>query len=246
MHYSAGMRSPHQILGRRVRRLRTSRDWSQKQLCERAGLSPRFLVQLERGDANPSLQRLLDLAGALEMPLSELLADLDAPAKVALVGLRGAGKSSVGAALSEALGWPFVSLDQVIEERAGMRLGDLFEFQGPEGYRAQAEGAVRQVLDHSGPAIIEVGGSLVLEEVAWRMLLGGAEVVWLQASPEAHLERVRQQGDLRPMSGWANPLAELQRILERRAPLYGQAHRTLDTEALGVQGCVRAIAQALK
>ena len=107
------MPTPSQVLGRRLRRLRTARGWSQKVLCERAGLSPRFLVQLERGQANPSLQRLLELAGALEMPLSELVADLTSPAKVALIGMRGAGKSTIGARLASHLGCPFLSLDDV-------------------------------------------------------------------------------------------------------------------------------------
>lgn len=246
MHYSAVMPTPSQVLGRRLRRLRTARGWSQKVLCERAGLSPRFLVQLERGQANPSLQRLLELAGALEMPLSELVADLTSPAKVALIGMRGAGKSTIGARLASHLGCPFLSLDEVIEAQAGMRLGDLFEFQGPEGYRAFAKAAVDSVLGQHGPAVLEVGGSLVMEESAYSALRTGCEVVWLKASPEVHLERVRQQGDLRPMAGWANPLAELQAILKRREPLYGLAHRQIDTEDLGVQGSVREIARAVE
>lgn len=246
MHYSAPMPSPALVLGRRLRRLRTARGWSQKALCERAGLSPRFLVQLERGQANPSLQRLLELAAAFEMPLSELVADLSSPAKVALIGMRGAGKSTIGRALAQHLGCRFLSLDEVIEARAGMRLGDLFEFQGPEGYRAFAKAAVDHVLAEPGAAVLEVGGSLVMEESAYSALRVGCEVVWLQARPEVHLERVREQGDLRPMAGWANPLAELQAILARRAPLYGLAHRQVDTEKWGVQGSVREIARAVE
>jgi XRE family aerobic/anaerobic benzoate catabolism transcriptional regulator len=161
--------------------------------------------------------------------------------KIALIGLRGAGKSTIGAMAAERAGCVFVELNRRVEEVAGMSLGELFEYHGAEGYRAAAIEALEQVLSEPGRAIIEVGGSLVLDERAMELLKEHSRMVWLQASPEEHLRRVREQGDVRPMAGREDALGELRAILEQRAPLYGQALEHVDTVALGVEGAVRAV-----
>jgi XRE family aerobic/anaerobic benzoate catabolism transcriptional regulator len=227
-------------LGSRVRARRTELSWSQRQLAERSGLSQRFLVQLERGDANPSITRLADLAGALDCTLTDLLQGLGPQPlrKVALVGLRGAGKSTVGRALAAHRGWGFVELDVQVEARAGMTLAEIFEFHGAEHYRSLARQALREVLEAPEPVVIEVGGSLVLDPEAYGLLRKGCRVVWLRARPETHLVRVREQGDLRPMTGRSNPLGELREILAAREPLYGLADDVVDTEGLSVDQVV--------
>ncbi len=263
-------------VGARVRASRLSAGWSQKDLAARAGVSVRYLVQVEQGTANLTMERLADLSGALSLSLAALVAGLGAVSdpidqvaeavrqrpeaeqralaldvsrgrrrKVALVGLRGAGKSTIGARLARRLRCRFVELDREVERRLGMSLAEVFEFHGVEGYRVASRAALEAVLAEPGDAVLETGGSLAADERTYGMLLEHAHVVWLQASPQEHLRRVREQGDLRPMRGRADPLGELRGILAARQPAYGRAHQQLDTEALGEAGVTLAVAKAL-
>lgn len=238
-------------------------------------MSPRFLVQLEGGKANVSLARLAEVAEALDTslvsllaglgPVSDapdraasvvlaapgdvqdrLLARLDAtPTKVALIGLRGAGKTTIGRTAAETLGLPFVQLDREIESAAGLSLATIFELHGPEGYRERARTALRNTLRHEGPAIVEVGGSVILDEVCEQLLWSEAVVVWLSAPPNAHLERVAAQGDTRPMAGHRHALAEIEAILGAREPIHRRAHVHVDT-ANGLQVAVEAVIGAAR
>lgn len=231
------------LVGQRLRRRRLERDMTQAVLAREAGVSPRFLVQLEKGVGNISVGRLADVCAALGLSLSDLFAGLGpgGPSRVALVGLRGAGKSTVGRALAERLGWMFIELDREVEALAGMRLGELFELRGEAGYRQLEARAIDAILASEQPFVVATGGSLVTRVDAWRQVRAHTRTAWLQAPPEVHLERVRAQGDLRPMRGRPNPLGELRDILAERAPLYGEADVALDTEALGADGTVDAI-----
>lgn len=235
-------------LGTRLRARRQALGLTQATLSQAAGVSVRFLVQLEQGDGNISVSRLATVCEALQLPLETLFAGLGpgAPGKVALVGLRGAGKTTVGQALAIQLGVRFVELDRWVEDRAGMRLGEIFELHGEAHFRAIEASVVDEALADPGPAVLAAGGSLVTSPAPWARLRGRALTVWLRASPESHLERVRAQGDLRPMQGRSEPLAELRAILQERAPLYAQAALTLDTDALGVSGVVSRIAAAVE
>jgi len=263
-------------VGARVRAARLGLGWSQKELAARAGVSVRYLVQVEQGTANLTLERVADLAGALSLSLASVVAGLGAISdpvdqvadavrqrpqaeqralaldvargqrrKVALVGLRGAGKSTVGGRLARRLRCRFVEVDREVERRLGMSLAEVFAFHGVEGYRAASRAALEAVLSEPGDAVIETGGSLVADEASYGMLLDHAHVVWLQASPEEHLRRVREQGDLRPMRARSDPLGELRGLLDSRSAAYARAHQKLDTEALGEAGVTLAVARAL-
>ncbi len=231
------------LVGKRLRRRRIELEMTQASLALRAGVSPRFLVQLEKGAGNISVARLADVCGALELSMSELFSGLGpgGPERVALVGLRGAGKSTVGRALAARRGWRFVELDREVETLAGMRLGELFELRGESGYRQFEAMAVEEILASETPFVVATGGSIVTRVETWRQVRTRTRTAWLQAPPEAHLERVRAQGDLRPMRGRANPLEELRSILVERGPLYGEADIALNTAALGPKGTVDAI-----
>lgn len=234
-------------MGARLRARRIALELTQEGLAERTGMSVRFLVDVERGRANVSVHRLADLCAALDLSLEDLFVGLGpGPAagrrSVALVGLRGAGKSTVGAALAERLGRPFIELDRRVEEAAGMSLAAIFELSGEAHYRALEAAALEATLAEPGPVVIATGGSLVTSAPSWARLRAAALTVWLRASPAAHLERVRAQGDLRPMAGRRDALAELEAILAERSPLYAQAALALDTEALGLAGVLDALA----
>ena len=140
-HYHAiiAMKKLLLALSRRVRSLRAERNQSLQALAERAGMSRRFLVEIEAGRANPSIEKLARLARALRVPLSELC-DLPLPrsdSRVALVGLRGAGKSTLGRLLADQLEVPFEELDAWIEQHAGASRAQIFEFEGAEGFRSR-------------------------------------------------------------------------------------------------------------
>lgn len=230
-------------LGDRLRRQRKERGLTQAELARQAGVSPRFLVQLEGGTGNISVQRLAEVCTVLELPLERLFAGLGpgGPEVIALVGLRGAGKSTVGRALAEALDVPFVELDERVEAAAGMTLAELFELSGEARFREVEAQVLDEVLQR-GALVLATGGGLVTHPETWQHLRERARTVWLRAAPESHLERVRAQGDLRPMRGRPDALGELREILDSRRPLYAQADLTLDTDLLGIQGCVARLA----
>lgn len=260
-------------IGERVRLHRTAIGLTQGQLAQKAGMSRRFLGQLEGGKANVSVVRLAELAEALDVSLVSLLSglgptdDVDrmaahfialsrgaqqellasvAPVQrdvVALIGLRGAGKSTIGARVADALGRPFVTLDDRVRARSGLQLADLFEMHGTVGYHRHCREALHELVEQ-GPAVVEVGGSVVADEASWALLERRAVVVWLQAPPRVHLDRVTAQGDTRPMQGFDDALSELESLLRAREPLYRRAHHRVDTHGLGVVGATEAVVEA--
>lgn len=231
-------------IGARLRARRTAWDLTQAELARRAGVSPRFLVQLEKGEGNISVGRLAEVCATLELPLADLFRGIGPgrPNKVALVGLRGAGKSTVGERLSAALSVDFIELDALVEQEAGMSLRELFELRGEAHYRTLEREVLERVLRTPEAVVIAAGGSIVTAADTWRRLQEGTQTVWLKASPASHLERVRAQGDLRPMEGRPNALAELEAILDERSGLYAEADVHLDTDVLGIDGVVEALA----
>ena len=243
MHYSAAMSELLHHIGTRLRTRRIAVGLTQAELAGQAGVSPRFLVQLEAGTGNISVGRLAEVCSALGLPMAVLFRGIGPgrPNKTALVGLRGAGKSAVGVRLATALDARFVELDALIEQEAGMTLREIFELRGEAHYRTLEREVLEQVLRDSGPAVIAAGGSIVTAQDTWRRLQEGTRTVWLKASPASHLERVRAQGDLRPMQGRPNAAAELEAILDERSGLYAEADIHLDTDGLGVDGVVEVL-----
>lgn len=233
-------------LGAEVRSLRKARGWSRRDLAGRTGISERFLADVEAGTANPSLLRLLALAEAFEVALVDLL---DGPAAatrphVALLGLRGAGKSTVGPLLAQRLGCRFVELDTCIEAATGLRLGEIFQVHGEAYYRAAEQKALRRELA-GDPCVLAVGGGIVTDAQSFALLRRGARTVWLRAAPQDHWQRVIDQGDLRPMADKKQAFADLRRILAEREPLYRQADAVVDTSGRAVAAVVEAAERAL-
>ncbi len=250
-HYSAVARAPRRAkllegLGHAVRALRTERGLTLRALAKLATVSERFLVQLEAGEGNISVARLEDVAEALGTTGAELLGrasrsrslartpSTNARRSVALVGLRGAGKSSVGAAVASLLHLPFVELDEAIVREAQMTLSTIFEIHGEAYYRQMERDVLRHLLDSSKPAVIATGGSIVTDAETWGMLRSRARTIWLKAAPREHWDRVVAQGDVRPMRGRPRAMNELKQLLAARTPLYEQAEATLDTSERSV------------
>lgn len=235
-------------IGRRVRAAREEAGHSVTETARRAGLSRRFLTLLEAGQANVSVLRLAALAAALRVPLRELC-DVDVsqapPLRVALLGLRGAGKSTVGRLLAQRLEVPFFELDALIEERAGMPLRTLFDTYGEAFYREQQLDALEGWLAQHGSGVLATGGSLVMDAAAFARLRTTCRTVWLRAAPDEHFQRVVDQGDLRPIAGRSRAMTELKAILAAREPLYAQADRTEATSERTPQQIADAVAEWL-
>lgn len=223
-------------LGAAVRARRTDLGLTIRALAKNAGLSERFFVQLEAGAGNISVARLEDVAEALGTTGAELLASASrcaptAPNKpiLALVGLRGAGKSSIGAAVASRLGLAFVELDELIVREAQMTLSTIFEIHGEQHYRRIEREVLRRLLAANKPLVIATGGSIVTDAETWGLLRSRARTVWLKATPLDHWSRVVAQGDVRPMRDRPRAMNELQALLTRRQALYEMADELVDT-----------------
>jgi XRE family aerobic/anaerobic benzoate catabolism transcriptional regulator len=160
---------------------------------------------------------------------------------ITLLGLRGAGKTSVGRALAGARGLPFIELDGEIERAAGLSLPEIFELHGDKYYRRLERKTLESIISQSQTAVVAVSGGLVQEIGTYTMVLEHTTSVWLKAAPELHMQRVRDQGDLRPMQDRDDAMSELRGILEARNSLYAQADITIDTTSLSLAEVVSAL-----
>lgn len=156
-------------------------------------------------------------------------ADPGRSGRIALVGLRGAGKSTLGRMLADDLRAPFVELDRVIERIAGCNVGEIHSLYGAAAFRRYEFRALEETIASHPHAVIATGGGLVTEPVTFDLLLSRCFTVWLRASPEDHMKRVIAQGDLRPMAGNAEAMQDLKRILAAREAAYARADLTVDT-----------------
>jgi len=208
-----------------------------------AQVSLRFLVQLEGGKGNISVQRLAEVCAALEISLAKLFRGLGAHGAtvLALVGLRGSGKSTIGPIVAKELGYPFVELDKRITTLANIALSEIFEIGGSDYYHSLEQQALGEIFESHQPCVLATGGSIVSASDNWRLLQNYSVTIWLQASPKAHLNRVQMQGDLRPMEGHGDALAKLKQILIHREPFYANSALHVNTEKFGIEGSVQEI-----
>jgi len=165
--------------------------------------------------------------------------------RIALIGLRGAGKSTLGARLAEGSALEFFELDRMIEERAGIPLSSIFDLYGQSGFRRLERQCLEELLEGHLSFVVATGGSLVSETATFERLLTACFTVWLHAAPELHMQRVIEQGDMRPMADNREAMADLRRILEVREPLYRRAEFAIDTGVNSLEACVREIQAAV-
>jgi len=155
--------------------------------------------------------------------------------RVALVGLRGAGKSTLGALLAEDLGYPFVELSREIEKFAGCSVSEIQGLYGQNAYRRYERRALEEAIQIYPEAVIATPGGLVSDPATFNLLLAHCTTVWLKATPEDHMKRVLAQGDLRPMAASREAMDDLKGILAGRAAFYSKAELQLDTSAQDLQ-----------
>jgi len=231
-------------VGAHIRARREAAGLTIREIAARSGLSPRFVSMVEAGLGNISLSRLDDLAAALDASPAEILVDASRPLParpVALLGLRGAGKSTLGAKAAAATGRRFVELDRLVEEAAGMPLGEIFAVHGYPYYRKLEREALAALLRANDPVLVATGGGIVVADDTFDTLRRACVTVWLRAAPRDHWERVTGQGDQRPMDSRPDARAELQAILAERRPLYEKADFVVDTSRLGIEAGTRAL-----
>ncbi|CUH82085.1 helix-turn-helix transcriptional regulator [Tropicibacter naphthalenivorans] len=155
--------------------------------------------------------------------------------RVCLIGLRGAGKSTLGRKLGAALDLPFVELNREIEQTGGMPVDEIMALYGQEGYRKLEADALDRVIATHDRMILAVAGGIVAEPATFNRLLSHFHTIWLKASAQDHMHRVRAQGDERPMAGNPEAMAQLKTILKAREALYERAHAQLDTSGHSVE-----------
>lgn len=260
---------------------------SRRLLAQHAGISERYLTQLESGRGNVSIVLLRHVAEALGLPLSRLVeeetpspemtlmrqflsrlepgqlgeayvaltaqfgagASTSRAQRIALVGLRGAGKTTIGAAAAKAGGVPFFELDREIERLASTSLGEIIELYGQQAYRRYEMQALQELLASQPRFLVATGGGIVSESATYELLLRSCFTVWIRATPEEHMQRVLDQGDLRPMTqsgpGSQQAMKDLRRILEERSELYGRADLVLQTTGRSVPKSVRELLKHL-
>ncbi len=263
-------------LGQRMAALRARRGMTRKAVALAAGVSERHLANMEYGVGNASVLVLLQVSGALQCAVSELIGDIttsspewlmirellsaqddtalqrvrialgdmlgtaqagdgSASKRIALIGLRGAGKSTLGAMLAHDLGYPFVELSREVEKLAGGSVAEIQALYGANAYRRYERRALQELVKTYSEVVIATPGGLVSEAATFTQLLSQCSTVWLQADPQDHLQRVAAQGDLRPMAASKEAMQDLKGILAGRAAFYSKAQMHIDTSAQSLQ-----------
>src|SRR5437773_9552984 len=166
-------------------------------------------------------------------------------AGIALIGLRGAGKSTLGKMLAKKIGWSFVELNKEIEAQNGLSVAEIIALYGQEGFRRMEQNALGQLLARKELMVLATGGGIVSEPLTFDLILSSFYTIWLKAEPEEHMARVRRQGDLRPMADDRSAMAELRNILISREPLYSRASAVVDTAGLAVDDAASRLIDAV-
>jgi XRE family aerobic/anaerobic benzoate catabolism transcriptional regulator len=237
-------------LGDRVRAWRNTHGTTRKALAVASGVSERYLAQLEAGQGNISVLLLRKLAQAMHVTVESLVREGAEPdparRRIALLGLRGAGKSSLGEKLAASLGVPFIELDSEVEREAGTKLGEVFSMYGQEAFRRFERRALERILRTHESAVIAAGGSLVTDPDTYRLLLDNCHTVWLKAKPEEHMNRVIAQGDMRPFKGRSAAIDEIRKLLSDRDRLYSRADVTIETSGRSLKASLDELRTKVK
>lgn len=166
-------------------------------------------------------------------------------AGIALIGLRGAGKTTLGRILADRIGWSFVELNKEIERENGLSIAEIIAIYGQDGFRRMEQSSLNAVLLRNDPIVLATGGGIVSEPLTFELVLSSFHTVWIKAAPEEHMARVRKQGDLRPMADDRSAMQELRTILTSREPLYGRAAAVVDTAGLSVEEAAARLEQTI-
>ena len=198
------------------------------ELLPRANGRPAAMTHVLDVLARTPVAELPALAELIESHAARHVA-ADRARRIALVGLRGAGKSTLGRRLADELACPFIELDRLVEQDYGARIPDLIEIAGLATFRRYERACLERVIDEHDTAVIATAGGIVSDAETYALLLRRSHTVWVRASPDEHMKRVMEQGDFRPMAQNREAMADLVAILDARRPDYARAQAELDT-----------------
>lgn len=202
-----------------------------------------MIREILRGRNEEELARARSVLGELfESPVSET----SRRQRIALIGLRGAGKSSLGRLLADEINAPFIELSTHIEQLAGCSIAEIHALYGQGAYRRYEQRALEELIRHYPRVVIATPGGIVSEPATFNLLLSHCYTVWLKASPEEHMSRVLAQGDRRPMSGNREAMEDLKRILESRAQFYSKADKIVDTSELSHEAAFATLREQVR
>ena len=182
-----------------------------------------------------------DRQRALQLLMDQFVTINNRKRRLALIGLRGAGKSTLGRGLAKNYGLPFVRLVSEIQRLAGMNVSEIFSLSGQEYYRRLEQQALMETLQRNDNCVIETGGSIVTDLNSLNLLLKSCYVVWVSAKAEDHMQRVIDQGDMRPIKDNDDAMSDLRRIMEQRETLYKQAHARVETSGRSIDDCIHEL-----
>jgi XRE family aerobic/anaerobic benzoate catabolism transcriptional regulator len=239
-------------IGGRVRAEREARGLTRRALASASDVSERYLALLESGAGNASVLILRRVASALSVAIEALLlADGVASRssaqrrRVALIGLRGAGKTTLGALLARKLGVSLIEMSREIRRDTGLPVSEVMALYGPAGYRRIERTTLERLLRDVERGVLVAGGGIVTDDATFDLLLSTFHTIWLRARPEEHMARVLAQGDFRPMAGHREAMEDLKRILAAREPMYRRAHAIVDTSGDTPEQSLRKLASAI-
>jgi XRE family aerobic/anaerobic benzoate catabolism transcriptional regulator len=226
-------------------------------LLQRVAIALDHRIEWLTGEEDPwtsEALRVSDLYRSSNAETQRMVQDLLSPepeanlraGRICLVGLRGAGKSTLGALAGQALDLPFVELNTEIESQSGMPVEEVMALYGQEGYRKLEAQAISRITATHDSLILAAAGGVVGEPETYNSLLTGFHTIWIKASAEDHMARVRAQGDERPMAGNPEAMEQLRSILASRESLYGKALAQLDTSGQGVEDTVSALVNLIR
>ncbi len=249
-----GTEDAHPLLRRIGAALRSRRlavRLTSEAAAKKAGLSRRFISMVESGAGNISLLNLAELCTALNVGLAEIVTEsvgkaAGASRTIVLLGIRGAGKSTLGPKAAEACAARFLELDSLVEGRAGLALREIFAVHGEAYYRTLEHESLLSIVESGERTIVAAGGGIVLHPDTLALLRARCTTVWLKATPEHHWSRVADQGDRRPFEVRTDARTALRALLRRRNPLYAGSDHAVDTSRLGMAGAQKRLNEIVR
>lgn len=224
-----------------LRRIAEALDTKIEWLVSEAGPPPPNLASLMAGIQKASSDKLERIAAILRTgPESN-----QRFGRIALIGLRGAGKSTLGRLLADKLGYPFRETNEQIETITGISVNEIIAMYGQEGYRDLERQALERIAETKSPVIMAAAGGIVSEPASFEFLMQNFHSVWLKALPEEHMNRVREQGDTRPMAGNPAAMDDLISILKKRESHYQRAEIVIDTSNKSVETTLKLLLDSL-
>jgi XRE family aerobic/anaerobic benzoate catabolism transcriptional regulator len=238
------------LIGGHVRALRRARGLPRRVLSEISGVSERYLAQLESGNGNVTVGILHRLSLVFGCAVEDLVAGGARPNtekghRLALLGVRGGGKTTLGAAISAARGVPFIEMSSQIEMVSGMDVGEVISLYGQEGFRRYEEEAIASIIEDHDRVVLAVGGGIVEAAANYDLLLRHFHTIWVKASSAEHIGRVRAQGDERPMAGFAAAEEHLSNMLEQREADFSRADLVISTSGVSADRSVAELQELI-